>query len=436
MNKSEVKYVCIDDFAIKKRKSYGTIMVDIETKCIIDLLESRDSMKVTEWLTTFPNIKLVSRDGSTTYRSAIADAHPKATQVSDRFHLVKNLVKSISKYMKRIITGRIEIPLISQDGKKRYDYLCGLSRREKIIEARRLYAKEGNSYDTIGNKLGVSPTTVAKYIKMREEDIPKEKITVRGKEHINAISKVEQKRNKVLELWNKGYTKRDISKKTGYSTTSIDTYLKGEFNPVHGQYGTGRNGKLMPFRDEVIDMRANGITYKKITEHIREKGYTGTVDGLRFFISKEKRLAKDTSSTKEPTEFLDKRLINKLLYKPLEKVKGITENQLNEFFKKYPDIKVLFERLKEFRLLLLEDTEDSLSKWIKRARESEIQEIDSFINGIQNDQDAVENAIKYSYNNGLAEGSVNKLKSIKRIMYGRNKFDLLRSKVLLLESLK
>ncbi len=63
-------------------------MVDIETNCVIDLLKSRESMKVTEWLVTFPNIKLISRDGSATYRLAIVDVHPKATQVSDRFYLV------------------------------------------------------------------------------------------------------------------------------------------------------------------------------------------------------------------------------------------------------------------------------------------------------------------------------------------------------------
>ncbi len=73
---------------------------------------------------------------------------------------------------------------------------------------------------------------------------------------------------------------------------------------------------------------------------------------------------------------------------------------------------------------------------LKNAEKLEIQELETFINGIRNDQDAVENAIRYSYSNGLAERSVNKLKSIKRIMYGRCQFNLLRSKVLLLESLK
>jgi transposase len=81
--------VCIDDFALKKRQRYGTVMVDYETHKIIDMIESREGQDVELWLKQYPNLKVVSRDGSTTYASAITAAHPKAMQVSDRFHLVK-----------------------------------------------------------------------------------------------------------------------------------------------------------------------------------------------------------------------------------------------------------------------------------------------------------------------------------------------------------
>ena len=56
--------VCIDDFATKKRHTYGTVMVDAETGRIVDMLESRESTEVSEWLATYPNLKVVSRDGS------------------------------------------------------------------------------------------------------------------------------------------------------------------------------------------------------------------------------------------------------------------------------------------------------------------------------------------------------------------------------------
>ena len=75
----------------------------------------------------------------------------------------------------------------------------------------------------------------------------------------------------------------------------------------------------------------------------------------------------------------------------------------------------------------------SVEEWIEKANNLKLRKIDKFVNELKRDIQTVRNAIIYEYNNGLAEGSVNKLKVIKRIMYGRNKFEMLRQKVLLLE---
>lgn len=71
--------------------------------------------------------------------------------------------------------------------------------------------------------------------------------------------------------------------------------------------------------------------------------------------------------------------------------------------------------------------------WIEKASSLKIDELDTYINGLQYDIVAVKNAICYKYSNGLAEGSVNKIKLTKRIMYGRNSFQLLKAKLLLNE---
>lgn len=76
----------IDDFAFKKRYSYGTIMVVLDSHRIIDILNSRDKEPAIEWLRNYPNIETVSRDGSRIYASAITEAHPKAIQIGYRFH--------------------------------------------------------------------------------------------------------------------------------------------------------------------------------------------------------------------------------------------------------------------------------------------------------------------------------------------------------------
>lgn len=94
-------HICIDDFAIKKRQKYGTIMIDIHTHKIIDMIESREQTDVVNWLKKYQNIQVVSRDGSITYKNAIDNAHPTATQVSDRFHLYKNLTGYAADYLRK-----------------------------------------------------------------------------------------------------------------------------------------------------------------------------------------------------------------------------------------------------------------------------------------------------------------------------------------------
>ena len=86
--------------------------------------------------------------------------------------------------------------------------------------------------------------------------------------------------------------------------------------------------------------------------------------------------------------------------------------------------------------MLTSKNADNLQTWINNAYSLQIREITSFINGLKQDIEAVHSAIKYDYSNGLAEGSVNKLKVIKRIMYGRCSFETLRIKTLRLEKMR
>ena len=89
--------------------------------------------------------------------------------------------------------------------------------------------------------------------------------------------------------------------------------------------------------------------------------------------------------------------------------------------------------LKEIHRIVFSQKSDELDEWLIKSGKLDIDEINTYILGLKNDLDAVKNGIYYKYNNGLAEGSVNKIKLIKRIMYGRNSFQLLKAKVLLNE---
>lgn len=84
-------------------------MVDISKRQIIDMIDSRDYEIVCKWLKTYPNLHVVSRDGSITYNNAITDAHPGALQISDRFHLLKNLTSYGKDYLKKKLKPQILI---------------------------------------------------------------------------------------------------------------------------------------------------------------------------------------------------------------------------------------------------------------------------------------------------------------------------------------
>ena len=106
------------------------------------------------------------------------------------------------------------------------------------------------------------------------------------------------------------------------------------------------------------------------------------------------------------------------------------EAVIRSVLKKYPLLSELYALTKEFCNVLFSNNPAKLDEWINEAQKYDIPELQTFINGIKKDLTAVKNGIIYSYNNGLAEGSVNKIKVIKRIMYGRNSFELLKAKVL------
>ena len=218
----KVTAVCIDDFALKKRQRYGTVMVDIETRKIVDMIESRETEDVSRWLSGYPNLRIVSRDGSPSYAAAIATAHPDAMQISDRFHLFKNLTDRATVALQKLFQGRIAIPITPETQDLRYEILIG-STVERVRLVKKLRS-EGRKTTEIVVLTGLSARNVRKYIDMQENDIPKESQTVRGLEHKNAVTKLRERANRVKALRESGLSITKIAQKTGFTKNSVKNY--------------------------------------------------------------------------------------------------------------------------------------------------------------------------------------------------------------------
>ncbi|MFC2946816.1 transposase [Virgibacillus sediminis] len=101
-------FVGLDDFALRKGHQYGTLFCDLATHEPIDLLEDRKEETVLEWFEKRPNIQLVTRDRSRTFRNGIERANPSIVQVSDRFHLVHNLGSLLDRILTKELPQRIK----------------------------------------------------------------------------------------------------------------------------------------------------------------------------------------------------------------------------------------------------------------------------------------------------------------------------------------
>ncbi|WP_201775886.1 ISL3 family transposase [Megasphaera cerevisiae] len=435
INKKALVHACIDDFAFKKRYTYGTILIDMDTHRVVDLLNSREKDDVSQWLRQYPNISVVSRDGSATYSAAITQAHPNAIQVSDRFHLFKNLSEAVEKYMYRLYPARLEIPAtMATQSPEMQALLNTRNRHERIMFSRAKYA-DGYTQSEIALLLHSSISTISKYLKMEECDIPTAMNSAREKQHLIEMKKKQSKVDHVKELFKQGRPVEEIMCMTGHTYQTIMKYVSGNYSLINGHYDNRRPGKLQKYEAEVIELRSKGMTYKQITEIIRKKGYTGTVDALRVFMQKEREHQKNLQGSKPNTscEYVARKWMVQLIYRKIEAIKGITNEQYEVIIKKYPTLGKVYELLRAFHELVFSKKVDLLDSWMLQAEKLDIVEINYYVSGLKNDISAVKNAIILQFNNGLAEGSVNKLKVIKRIMYGRCSFKLLKFKLLRLE---
>lgn len=232
---------------------------------------------------------------------------------------------------------------------------------------------------------------------------------------------------KVKKLNSSGKSIRQISKEIGLNRKTVAKYLKLEGNWKHQSKGAVKGSIVDKYSDKIKSLLEKGYSKTEIYNEIKKDGYKGSYSLIVHHINKNKI---ENKIFKKLEVVLRKDII-KLLYKPIEKIEGLTKETLKKVIDKYNFLEEIYNAVKEFKKIIKSKEVLKLHKWLNKYENSKI--IKSFVNGIKNDIEAVENSIKYEYHNGLAEGKINKIKLIKRKMYGRCKFETLKNKVLMNE---
>ena len=405
-------------------------MINIETHKIIDLIESRQEDEVSEWLKTYPNLEIISRDGGIMYKSASDKAHPKAKQISDRFHILKNLTEYGKAALKRLLKNQIKIDdetslKESSNVQKKYEYN---TKWDLIMKVKELREKKYRVID-VAQYLGISEKSVIEYNKIPIED--KEKYLKLSANELKSQVSQENKWQLIQEV-QKEYKKCQkysvVGRKFNLTDRTVKKYLTITEASINANKNREYTSKLDKYKNKIIKMNNEGCTWKVIIEEIKKEGYKGSDSLLRTYLAKIK---KEKIEEKALKQIVERTTMITLLYKEIDKVKNITKEIFEKIITEFTEVGKIYEIITEFKEIMFSKKETELDKWITKTKNYKIPEMNSFITGIERDLEAVKNGIKYEYNNGLAEGSVNKIKLIKRIMYGRCSFNLLKQKVLL-----
>src|SRR5262249_11552750 len=96
------RFVGVDDWAWRKGRRYGTILIDLERGRVIDILEGRDGSALNAWLKEHPGVEVITRDRWSAFAAAAHEAAPQAKQVVDRWHLLKNLREAVEGLLERV----------------------------------------------------------------------------------------------------------------------------------------------------------------------------------------------------------------------------------------------------------------------------------------------------------------------------------------------
>jgi len=218
-------------------------------------------------------------------------AHPKPIQISDRFHVLKNLTDYAKDALKRILKKQVkieenEVTEEESKAKRKYEFK---TKWDLIITVKELKRQKYRIID-ISQFLGISEKSVIEYNKIPCED--KEKY---DKESLNKLKTrtIQENKWKLIQEVQNEYKKCHkysiVGRKFNIDDRTVKKYLALTEAPVNGNKNREYSSKLTKYKNEIIKMNNEGYSWKSIKEKILQKGYDGSDSLLRTYLAKIKK---------------------------------------------------------------------------------------------------------------------------------------------------
>lgn len=397
-----VRIVGVDDWAMRKGRTYGTIVIDLERHRPIDLLPDRSAATLAAWLKQHPEVEIVARDRATEYACGVSEGAPTAMQVADRWHLLQNLRQMLERFIQRLFTHLKQLSPVDEPHSSASAQVS--APRTRL----RLDAKDR----------AAMAASRAKSVTLYQE---------------------------VQQLRTAGRNIRQIARQLAMSRTTIRKYFYADAFPERAQQQPTLSilDAYLPYLEE--RHQAGCEDAKLLWREIRAQGYPGAYVQVSRWLRQRRRTVADTTpgpyrdamavaiqqreSQSRPADLPSyKQLAWSLIQDPnqLEPAQTLAIRRICQ----HSQIAQTYQLAQQFRAMIRNHEAPTLDSWLNACAASNISDLMTFATGIRHDYAAVRAALATRWSNGQTEGQVNRLKYLKRQMYGRANFDLLRQRVL------
>lgn len=377
--------VGVDDFALRRGHHYGTVLVDMRTHRPIDLLPDRTADTLAAWLARHPGIRVVCRDRAGAYADGATRGAPQAIQVADRWHLWHNLGQT---------TERI------------------VARHRAAIQP-------------------AEPTPTPAPANRNTEPIAPPEATPPAPADRQDRTAQRTRHRQIHDLLAQGCSLRAIATTLRLSRGTVRRFARADSaEQLLVNNGTGYRTSMLephkPYLHQRWEAGATNATH--LHAEITARGYTGGFTTVRNYI---RRLRPTPGHVRSPAPTPPTvRHVTKWLMTDPATLDPDTRDDLNTILNRSPQLTALADHVRQFAHMICHLGGADLPGWITSAKHTAITELRSFVSGLERDLDAATARLTLPHSSGPVEGQVNRIKMLKRQMFGRANLDLLRIRVL------
>lgn len=391
---STPRVLSVDDFAFRRGKIFGTILVDLERRRPIDLLPDREASTLAAWLRAHPGVEVISRDRSGPYAEGARQGAPQAQQIADRFHLLLNLSEALEGFFlhkKSLLQAALSDPAPAAPERPAQPWQTGRTLREEAASQ------------------------------------------ARNLERVERYHRIHELHAKQVDIAN-------IARQVGASRRTVYYYLKMAQPPERKQYRRTHPHALDPYKPYLLHRWNEGCrNAHQMWREIVAQGYRESVTNVGRFIAPLRTTTwkfKAVGPSPEPVSLPEKPRPPtalhgaRLLTRDPAQRSAEQQAYLTRLCQADESVAQTTELVQAFCALLRTRQGEHLDTWLEEAQAQGIPELRAFAKGLLKDYEAVKAGLTMNWSQGQTEGQIHRLKLLKRQMYGRASFQTLRQRVL------